>query len=145
MNLSSSVIPLDIRYKFYERSIISATLQDVQTYGIPPGYSISINFIAHYPGAKLPASIADEFSTDANDEVSIIFKDGQFWDLQIDYFGFQVAVILDGIKQLIYIPLASITQYKNTIQSTFLNCSALPKEFGAKLKVDSSIINYFLT
>ena len=128
----SSAIPTKYRQIFYSRQIVWAALRDVELNSIPESEIIRIDFISNYPGVRLPVDIEEEFID--NNEARIIFKTGQFWNLNTDYFGFSVDVIIGGITQTIKITFASILQYENTMQDISIKFQQIPKTLSENLR-----------
>lgn len=88
------------------RAVLREALTVAAEEGLPGGHHFYVSFRAGDPGVVLPAFLRDRFP----EEVTIVLQH-QFWDLEVDEWGFSVTLNFDASRQRVGAPWEAVTAF----------------------------------
>ena len=119
------------------RGVVREALARTAASGLPGTHHFYITFQTHHPGAKIPASLAQQYPEDMT-----IVLEHQFWDLEVEEDRFSVTLSFQSRPERLTVPFEAITAFTDPsvkfglqfqANETAAAPSAAPAEGAAKL------------
>lgn len=107
-------------------------LKQISVEGLFKKQHIYVTFALSHPDVKISKLLRDDFE----DEMTIVLQ-YEFWDLNVDDFGFSVSLSFEHSDETIYIPFSSIISVSDPSEDFCLDFS--PDFSDTKPKIEKKI------
>lgn len=107
-----------------EISVVRQILQTIETQGLVQKQHLYIKFATQHPGVIMSDILHEDFETDMT-----IVMQYEFWNLQVDDYGFSVSLSFEHDDEDLYIPFSSIISIEDPSENFHMD---LVPDFSSK-------------